>query len=311
MCTAINETSGCHLFGRTLDLEYSYGEKVVITPRHYPFSFLHEGKNSDHCAIIGTAHIVDGKPLYYDAMNEMGLCAAALRFPKLAVYRERIANCRNIASFEVIPWLLCSCKNAAGAKLMLENANITDDDFSPKLPSTSLHWLVGDREQSFVIESVASGVKIYDAPLGVLTNAPDFPSQRAKLDKFGGLAADLRISGEKTTSVPGDTSSVSRFIRAAYVKEHVAEPEDKKEALSRFFHVFDTVGLPKGLAVAADGRPMQTVYTSCMDTEELIYYFTSYYCRRIRAVGMKQSDMQGREIREFPIAADENIGYLN
>ena len=85
MCTAINETCGFHLFGRTLDLECSYGEKIVITPRGYKFHFLHEDENDRNYAIVGAAHVEDNIPLYYDGMNEHGLCVAALRFANLSV----------------------------------------------------------------------------------------------------------------------------------------------------------------------------------------------------------------------------------
>ncbi|WP_152602688.1 linear amide C-N hydrolase, partial [Limosilactobacillus mucosae] len=39
MCTAATYTAGDHYFGRNLDLELSYGEKVTITPRNFPLTF--------------------------------------------------------------------------------------------------------------------------------------------------------------------------------------------------------------------------------------------------------------------------------
>ena len=89
MCTAINLQEKHNFFGRTLDLEYSLEEQVVITPRRYVFDFLHQGKCFEHYAIIGVAHVSDGIPLYYDAMNEKGLCAAALRLPAITVYHKK------------------------------------------------------------------------------------------------------------------------------------------------------------------------------------------------------------------------------
>ena len=57
MCTAISENQNRHLFGRTLDLECSYGESIVITPRGFPISFLHEDESKRGNAIIGVAHV--------------------------------------------------------------------------------------------------------------------------------------------------------------------------------------------------------------------------------------------------------------
>ena len=70
MCTAISINSGDHYFGRTLDLEYHYDERVVITPRKFPFSFTNNERADTHHAIIGIATVMDGYPLYYDARNE-------------------------------------------------------------------------------------------------------------------------------------------------------------------------------------------------------------------------------------------------
>ena len=86
MCTAINDISRYHLFGRTLDLDRSYGEATVILPRSATIEFSREWASVYHFAMIGTATVVDGVPLFFDAFNEKGLAAAALNFPDIAVY---------------------------------------------------------------------------------------------------------------------------------------------------------------------------------------------------------------------------------
>jgi choloylglycine hydrolase len=294
MCTAIKDA---HLFGRTLDLSESYGEQVVISPRIFPFSFTHEGKSTDHHAIIGTAHISGGVPLYYDAMNEKGLCAAALRFPELSHYRKKAHDSINLASFELIPWLLCNFDSAKSAKKELQNINVTDDDFSRKLPATPLHWLIADSNQAFVIESTKDGIGIYDDPYEVLTNAPDFPTQKKLLERCGGL-------------IPGDLSSTSRFIRAVNAKSSTTHGDSTQNSISRFFHVIGTVNQPDGL-FKADERRLRTVYTSCMDMESNIYYFTTYDCRRLCGVKMKNADLDTENIISFPMQQKEEVKYLN
>jgi choloylglycine hydrolase len=297
MCTAINDTSKIHLFGRTLDIESSYGEKVVITPRQFPFRFLHEGEITNHPAIVGTALATDSKPLYFDAMNEHGLCIAALRFPELAAYHDKKADATNLASFELIPWLLCLCDSAHAARKSLENANITPESFSKNLPTTPLHWLVGDKTSSFTVESTKDGLKIFDNPYGVLTNAPEFPTQ-------------CYIFEERGRPMLGDLSSSSRFVRAINAKNHTAPSSDNTESISRFFHVMSTVNQPAGL-FQADERKLRTEYTSCMDTESLTYYFTTYSCRRLRGVRMQNADLDGSTPQSFPMTQGECIDFLN
>jgi len=111
MCTAITYKSHYHYFGRNLDLEFSYGESVAITPRKFVFEFRNSKKIENHYAIIGMAITQNGFPLYFDATNEKGLSAAALNFPGNAIYHDISDNADNIASFELIPWVLCQCKN--------------------------------------------------------------------------------------------------------------------------------------------------------------------------------------------------------
>ena len=297
MCTAINDISARHLFGRTLDLEYTLNEQVVITPRRFVFDFLHEGKSHEHYAVIGAAHVESGVPLYYDGMNEKGLCAAALRLPAITHYHEKQTDKCNLASFELISWILCNFDSAEAAKRALDRVNITPESFSGALSATPLHWIVADSEQAFVIESVGSGLKIYDAPLGVLTNAPDFPTQ-------------CKILQESGEPLLGDLSSSARFVRAINAKTYTLPSEKKIPSISRFFHLMSTVNQPYGL-FRADERQLRTVYTSCMDTEDLTYYFTTYDCRKIRAVRMKNAHLDLDQINYFPMAHKEWIHYYN
>lgn len=297
MCTAINDISKHHLFGRTLDLEYTLDEQVVITPRRYVFRFIHGEAAFEHYAIIGAAHVSDNIPLYYDGMNEKGLCAAALRLPALTHYHEKMPEKLNLASFELIPWLLCNFDSAKAAKKALEGVNITPESFSNALSTTPLHWIVGDSNEAFVVESVEGGLKIYDDPYGVLTNAPDFPTQIEMLEEHG----EPRL---------GDLSSSSRFVRAVNAKTFTLPTEKTTPSISRFFHLMSTVNQPAGL-FRADERQLRTVYTSCMDTKNQIYYFTTYDCRKIRAVRMKNAHLDLDTISAFPMKRKEWIHYLN
>ena len=296
MCTAINDISKHHLFGRTLDLEYTLDEQVVISPRRFVFEFLHEEKSYEHYAIIGAAHISNGVPLYYDGMNEKGLCAAALRLPAITLYHEKQPNKCNLASFELIPWILCNFDSAEAAKEAISRVNITPESFSGMLATTPLHWIVADSKESFVVESVDSGLKIYDNPFGVLTNAPDFPTQCETFENN-----ELQL---------GDLSSFSRFARAVNAKTYTITAEKKAPAISRFFHLMSTVNQPHGL-FRADERQIRTVYTSCMDTETLTYYFTTYDCRKIRGVRMKNAHLDLDTISAFPMKRKEWIHFLN
>ena len=130
MCTAVTYKTKDFYFGRTLDYEFSYGDEITITPRNYEFNFRHTGKVDSHYAMIGTAHIAENYPLYYDAINEKGLGMAGLNFVGNAVYSDVAEEKENVAQFEFIPYILSQCANIYEVKEKLSNINITNTRFS-------------------------------------------------------------------------------------------------------------------------------------------------------------------------------------
>ena len=125
MCTAISIKNKKHYFGRYLDYEHTFGEKIVITPENYKFVFKNGNEVRKHPAIIGMALPYRNYPLYFDAMNEYGLAMAGLNFPLYAQYNSKTEDKENVASFELIPWILCHCKTVRDAKEMFHYINIT------------------------------------------------------------------------------------------------------------------------------------------------------------------------------------------
>ena len=187
MCTAVTYKTKDHYFGRNLDLEYSYNETVTITPRNYVFDFRKMGKTESHFAMIGMAYVAGGYPLYYDATNEKGLSMAGLNFPENADYKPYCKGKDNITPFELIPWILSQCSTVAEVQKLLERINLLNEYFSDELPLSPLHWIISDRERSVTLESVKSGIKVYENPVGVLTNNPTFDYHLFNLNNYMSL----------------------------------------------------------------------------------------------------------------------------
>ena len=293
MCTVINQTTGRHLFGRTLDLAYNYCEEVVVTPRGYGFSLAHQGHFQTTIGIMGIAHVVAQTPLYYDAVNECGLCMAALNFPDFAAYHPPTADKYNIASFELIPWILGQCKDTAAALCLLKETNITPHAFSPKLPPTPLHWMLSDAQTSVVMESTETGLHLHPNPVHVMTNAPTFPQQLEQLD-----------NAQKEHHIPGDLSSTSRFIRGVYANTHTCQEDTYEGAVCRFFHVMDMVFQPKGCTTDDQGRPVCTQYTSCGDPWEMTYHVSTYQNRCICCIQAKEEHLTAKGLSRFPMTQE-------
>jgi choloylglycine hydrolase len=137
MCTAIVFGDNNRYFGRNLDYEVSFGERVVVTPRNYELSFRYLANMTRHAAMIGMAAVVDGYPLYYDATNEKGLSAAGLNFPGNADYKPYREGQDNVAAFELIPWVLGQCATVSEVRRMLERMNLLARRFTLTVVSMS------------------------------------------------------------------------------------------------------------------------------------------------------------------------------
>lgn len=314
MCTGISFQAKNHYFGRNLDLERSYNEKVVITPRNYSFNMRHKTPLKSHYALIGMATVIQDYPLYYEATNEKGLSMAGLNFPQNANYKDYDESKDNIAPFELIPWILGQCSNITEVKELLNKINLVNTNFSEQLPLSPLHWLISDEKESITLESVKEGLKIYDNPYGVLTNNPTFdyhlmninnymhlhegPTSNQLSDKY---TLDNYSLGLGAFGLPGDFSSTSRFVRATYVKSKSVVKESEKENVNQFFHILRSVAMPLGCLLALNGDFEYTRYSSCCNTDKQIYYYTTYYNSSINQVNMHDVDLNGNELFVFDL----------
>ena len=324
MCTAATYQPSGFYFGRTLDYEVSYGNRIVITPRNYPLHFRHTADRAQHYAIIGMGLVAEDYPLYYDAMNEKGLCMAGLNFVGNAVYHEPVPGKENVAQFEFIPWLLGQCADLAEAKAKLQNLQLTHTPFSDALPCAQLHWLVADRTGALVVESMADGLHLYDNPVGVLTNNPAFPEQMHRLAQYRGLSpnqpentlapgVDLPLisRGMGAYGLPGDLSSPSRFAKAAFTRANAKSAPEETAAVSQLLHILGSVEQQRGCCRVDNGKYEITLYTSCCSADTGTYYYTTYDNHRINAVRLTGADRDGTALQTYPLQEKQDILYQN
>ena len=101
--------------------------------------------------------------------------------------------------------------------------------------------------------------------------------------------------------LPGDFSSASRFVRAAFVKLNSVLETTEENAVSQFFHILSSVAMPKGCVVMPDGRQEITLYSSCCNADLGIYYYTTYYNSRVCAVKLHQEALDGSQLASYPL----------
>lgn len=326
MCTSIAmRTKNGFYFGRNMDIEYSFGERVIVTPQNYPFNFRHCGTMKNHYAIIGMASSIDNYPLYAEASNEKGLCIAGLNFPENACYSETIENGKdNIAVFELIPWILGQCSNVIQAKSLLEKINIISEPFRKDVPTATLHWHIADKNSSIVLESTKKGINIYDNPVDVLTNNPEFDFHMTNLCQYANLTTGFnenclfKKSGTKpfgkglgSFGLPGDFSPASRFVKTAYLLANSTPYETESKCISQFFHILDSVAVVSGSIKLDNDVPYFTRYSCCINADSGIYYFKTYFNNQLFAVNINSIDISVDSLYEFRFFDTQHVNYLS
>ena len=171
---------------------------------------------------------------------------------------------------------------------------------------------------------MAGGLHIHENPTGVLTNEPPFPHQMLYLSNFRHLSPKAGSNlfsdhiqlqpysrGMGAIGLPGDLSSSSRFVRAAFTKLNSVSGISEEESVSQFFHILSSVEQVRGCTQLADGQQEITVYSSCCNTDRGIYYYTTYENRQITAVDLHRENLDSSQLVSYPLACKQTICAIN
>ena len=329
MCTGLSFKNGDHqYFGRTLDVEYYCPVSVTIVPHHYDFKFRHVSSPRNHYAMIGMGFVQDDYPLLFEAVNEKGLGMAGLALWNSCHYFPVQEGKTNVASFEIIPYILASCQNVQEAKDALQNINITDEMFTKGQPNSPLHWLISDENESIVLESTKDGVHVYENPYQVLTNEPPFPFHEMNLNYYCNVSNHIENfdrsrfarevpnfkhigAGLGTTQLPGGLDPISRFVRVAYLSMNSVTQDTEQSNVSQFFHILQGVSQPLGANQNKPNDYEYTQYTCCINTKTLRFYYSTYDNQSLNAVDLKSENLDRKQIITYPVIHDFQVNVQN
>ncbi|HJJ12839.1 MAG TPA: choloylglycine hydrolase [Clostridiaceae bacterium] len=324
MCTCINFKTKDNYFGRNLDLEYRFNEKVVITPRNYKFNLKNGTSITSKYSMIGMATVVSNYPLYAEATNEKGLSMAGLYFPKNACFFKEEDNKLNLSPYELIPYFLGLYSSISEIKKDITKLNITNTPFSKEMPVSDLHWMISDESECIVIEQMEDGLKVYNNPIGVLTNNPPFEYHLNNINNYSNLSPynsentfsnkiNLNQYGQGMGAIglPGDNSPASRFIRASFNKLNSKCEDDEKSSVTQFFHILDSVSMVQGTTITKENKNDITTYSCCINTSKGIYYYKTYTNNQIIAIKMSEKEKNNKYLSIFDLIEEQQIKYIN
>lgn len=324
MCTCIDFTTKDHYFGRTLDLEYRFDEKVVITPRNYCFALKNGTTIRTRYAMIGMASVKENYPLYAEATNEKGLSIAGLNFPGNACFFPEDESRFNLTPYELFPYFLGLYSTVADLREILPDLNITDIPLSEDIPLAELHWMISDGTECIILEQMEDGLKSYDNPVGILTNNPPFSYHLANLNNYMNLTPccpENRFSdklnlqqygmGMGAIGLPGDSSPSSRFVKASFTKLNSVCEKDEMSSVTQFFHILGSVSIVKGTTLTKDGLDDLTTYACCMNTTRGIYYYKTYNNSQITALRMTGREKCRKTLCIHDLIDTQQVRYVN
>ena len=329
MCTALSIGYNEHnnFFGRNMDIEYSFGQSVMIVPEGYKY----QNKVTDEIvtnkrAFIGMGTIIDNHPAMAEAMNKNGLTCAGLNFVEYAYYEDKeVEGKNNIAPYDFIQWVVAGHDTVQEVKEGIKNIELINVPIKEGVPVASLHWMVTDKTgESIVVEKTKTGIRVYDNTVGVLTNNPEFSWHLTNLNEYINLSSSQPEDGKwsnrqlkplgvgaGTKGIPGDFGSVSRFVRAAYIRANATKINSDIEAVTQFFNMLDYVKMVKGGVITKQGLEDITLYSSCMDQGNAVYYYKTYNNNRIRAIKMNNENLKSENIKVFSYSDEQDIHYQN
>ena len=328
MCTALTlkTKDGYNLFGRNMDLAYSFNQAVTLVPRNYEYRDRVTGEmRKNKYAILGMASIIDEYPAFADALNEKGLACAGLNFPGYSYLEKNIVpGKKNLAPYDLPLWMLANFETVDEVLEEIKNIDLVAIPINEKTPLPTLHWIFSDTTgKSIVVEKTKEGLKTYENPIGVMSNSPTFDWQLTNLNEYmkttpiqptpinwGSKELSPLGVGAGTNGLPGGFSGVDRFVRISYLKSQYPEAEDLMSGVSQFLHMLNNVAMPRG-AVITNGSDDITIYTSCMCLQKGIYYYSTYNNNGLSAVDINKEDLDGSEIKRFDYVDELTILYQN
>lgn len=290
MCTSVmlRAKDGHILLGRTMDFAYALKAAVYAVPAGFRWISDILPDRFDFLAI--GQHIGD-HTVFVDGVNRAGFAAAALYFSGCAQYaRCCVTEKQTIAAYDVLHLLLGQCETVKDIREVLDGVIITGKPDPVTQMVAPLHWIAADRSGAcVVVESTAQGLHIYENPLGVLANSPELPWHLTNLRNYFpavptqppavqwcGVPLNPFGQGAGTMPLPGGYTSPARFVRTAFQKAHIAQPDNLVQAVTAGFHILEGVSIPRGIVVTDHGMDDYTQYTAFLDLTDCAYFFRTY-----------------------------------
>lgn len=327
-CTGITLTAkdDSHVLARTIEWAAGFVPcEYVIIPRGQSLtSYTPVGSNglqftAKH-GVVGLS--VTQKEFIVEGMNEKGLAAGLFYFPDYGKYADfdPAQTMKTLADLQLVQWILSQFSTIDEVKAAISQVRIVS--LAPKIASTA-HWRICQPDgRQVVLEILDGGVPhFYENEIGVITNSPGFPWHVTNLNnyinlypgnapsqKMGGYTLNHLSGSSGMLGLPGDFTSPSRFIRAAFLKHTAPQQDDAFNTVTLCFHLLNNFDVPIGVEHPlgeAPKLPSATQWTTATDlTHRKVYYKTAYN-NTIRCIDLGSIDFGHISYQSHPLDKEQ------
>jgi choloylglycine hydrolase len=335
-CTGITlkAKDGAVVYGRTMEWgTFDLKSRLVVVPRGYSFTGLTpDGKPGlswkGKYGVVG----LDGveRDMILDGMNEKGLTVGLFYHPGYAEYPKYnpAKASESIAPTDVGQYLLTTCATVDEARKAMQLvlvAPVVEEAIGIVAP---VHYLVTEPSgKAIVIEFLKGEMKIFDAPLGVVTNSPSYDWHDTNLRNYVNLSpvaipdkkiADLDFKplggGSGMIGLPGDFTPPSRFIRAVAFSKTARVTDTGEETIYELFRILDNFNVPLGSAegsgdVKTKGMRSATNWTTAYDTKNKVMYYHTQHNRRVRKLDLSKVDFDAGKLARLPMDKEKTQDF--
>ncbi len=334
-CTGVCLISddGGVVYGRSMEWgAFDLNSRVAIIPRGYTFTGL--TPNGYNGKIYQSKYGVVGldmlhKDLIADGMNEEGLVIGIFYHPGFAEYPDfNVTQIKNtISAQELTNFILTQFATIDEVKSGIQPLKVVGVVEEKLGIPIEAHWMVTDKSgESIVIEYTKGELVIHDAPLGVITNAPNYdwhmtnlrnhinlsmyslPNKEIANESFAPIGAGSGMIG-----LPGDNTPPSRFVRAVAWSQTTRSLSNASEATYELLRILDNFQLPLG-PDGAEGASEKsnvelmrssTIWTTVWNQTDMILNYHTQHNRRVRQLHLTDIDFELMQNEIVHITLDE------
>lgn len=332
-CTGImlRNADGSVVHGRTLEFGLEVESMILVAPRGYEFIGKAPAgpgmKYKSKYAAVGTMTFKD--LAICDGLNERGLAVGAFYFPTFAEYAE-ITNdnrAKALSPVDFPNWILTQFATTAEVRKAIENgeaviAPTVLEGWGPAAPP--MHYVVYDSGGAcIVIEPSQGRLKVFDNPIGVLTNSPSFDWHITNLRNYialnprnvppvelDGVKLQALGQGSGMLGLPGDFTPPSRFVRAAVFSAAAIPSQNSEQGILHVFHILNNFDIPLGVAREVEKGVIHSDFTQCVaarDPQTLRYYYRTYDDQTIRMVDLRKFDLNAKDLKKLSTKGEQPV----